>query len=222
MGDDTQSNTRVRSDKFFSNYPLRRYKKRDILIFAQEPPSHIFYLVGGYVRQYDITEKGDEAVVNTFKPPSFFPMGYVINRHTNEYFYDAADDVTVRIAPVDDVYQFVKSNLDVTFDLLERVYSGMDGILRRQVYLMSGNTTKRLVYELFVCCIRMGEQRPQGGYLIRLTEVELAARLGMTRETVSRHLQELKRKGLVKVVPSGLIVTNIQKLKSFSEISKLT
>lgn len=204
-------------EEFFGRYPERQFRKGAMLIFAGEAPTSTFYLKTGSVRQYDVTNRGDEVVVNVFKPPAFFPMNYVINRRPNEYFYDAAASLTAHLAPIDDVLKFVRSNHAVTFDLLARVYNGIDGVLRRQSYLMGRNADDRLIYELILSCHRLGRQRSDKAYLLELTEAELAARTGLSRETVSRHLQALKKRELVRVTTRGLIVTDITALETLLE-----
>jgi len=70
----------------FTKYPQRTCPKGQILVFADESPDHIFYIVKGRVRKYDITYRGDEVIVNIFKQPSFFPMSWAVNRTQNNYF----------------------------------------------------------------------------------------------------------------------------------------
>jgi len=133
-------------ERFFSNYPLKHYRKGELLILADEDPKHIFHLTTGQVREYDISEKGDEIVVNVFKPPAFFPMSWAINKTPNRYFFEAAADVTARLAPPDEALAFLKTNPDVMFDLLSRLYIGSNGLLRRMAHLMGGSARSRLIF----------------------------------------------------------------------------
>ena len=73
----------------FSAFPKREYPKGQILVFADESPENIFYIVEGQVRKYDVSYRGDEVVINIFKPPAYFPMSWAINRTPNKYFYKA-------------------------------------------------------------------------------------------------------------------------------------
>jgi CRP-like cAMP-binding protein len=74
-------------EQFFSRYPLKQYDKGEILILADEDPKYIYNLVEGHVREYDISYRGDEIVVNVFKPPAFFPMSWPIAKTPNRYFF---------------------------------------------------------------------------------------------------------------------------------------
>lgn len=199
---------------FFTKYPKRTYPKGQILIFGGEDPEHIFYLVSGQVRNYDVSYRGDEVIVNTFKPYAFFPMSWAINRTPNLYFFKAETPVEVHVVPPDDAVDFVKNNPDVLFDLLARVYRGTDGLLGRIVHLMSGTAKSRLLYELILDCRRFGKQQDGDSYRLETTEIDLAARSGLSRETVNREMQKLKTNGWIKINRDHIAVASLAALES--------
>lgn len=200
-------------DQQFSKYPLRTYLKGQILIFADENPEHIFYITKGRVREYDISYRGDEAIVSIFKPPAFFPMSWAINRTPNTYFYKTEEETELHIVPVDDALEFIKANPDVLLDLLSRVYKGMDELLGRMVRLMSGTAQSRLMYEIIIGCRRFGEKHSNGSYTLKTKEVDLAAHCGLSRETVSREIHKLKDSGIISVTNAGIEVNDITALE---------
>lgn len=198
---------------FFEKYPSRHYLAGQILVQANEDPTHVFHLLEGRVKQYDISYRGDEVVLNTFKPPAFFPMSYAINRTANIYFYETETEVELKLAPVDDAIDFLKSNPDVTYDLLSRVYRGADGLLGRLAHLMAGSARSRLLYELLIEARRFGTPRGKG-VAITLTESDIGAHAGLARETVSREIRKLKDEGLISVIKHEIWVADIERLAS--------
>lgn len=196
-------------EDFFSQYKIRRYDKGQIMVFPGDDPKYIFYLVSGVVRKYDVSYRGDEIVVNIFKPPAFFPMSWAINKTPNEYFYQAALSVEVRLADPDETVEFVKANPDVLFDLMGRVYRGTDGMLQRIVHLMGGSAKGRLMYEMLIECRRFGDIKPDGTCLITITETELAARSGLSRETVSREVHKLVSENLLSIKAGKITISNM-------------
>lgn len=191
---------------FFAQYPKRSYAKGQLLIHAGEAPSAIYYLVSGKIRQYDISYRGDEVVVNIFKEGAFFPMLWAITKAENRYFFAAETTVELRVAPKEDVLAFMRANPDVMYDLLTRLYIGIDGLLGRMAHLMAGSAKSRVMYELIVECRRFGKAQADGTCLVRLTEADLAGRAGLSRETVSRELQKIAHDGLVTLQRGGLLV----------------
>jgi CRP-like cAMP-binding protein len=203
---DSQINIKI--DNFFKQFKHQQYKKGEILIRVDDDPGGVFYLIQGKVKQYAISAKGEELVINVFKPVSFFPMSWAINDTFNAYYYEALEDLEIWKAPRGDVIDFLKSNSDVLFDLLSRVYKGTDGILMKMVHLMSGEAYTRVITELLIEAKRFGKKSGSGVEL-NISEKDIASQAGMARETVSREMKILKDKGLVTLNKNLLIINNL-------------
>ncbi|MEK7152841.1 MAG: Crp/Fnr family transcriptional regulator [Patescibacteria group bacterium] len=208
------TNITQRTIDFFTQYPLRTFDKRQLLIRAESEVDHVFYMVEGRVSQYDITPSGNEVAVNVFKPGAFFPMSSAINNTPNHYFFEASVKTVVHVVPAADAVQFLKDNPDILFDLLARVYRGVDGILRRMAHLMGGDAKTRLSFELLNAAYRFGEQQQDGSVFVGLSEGDLARHSGLARETISRLIQSLKTAGLVEIDPHGILLKDIRKLEA--------
>lgn len=185
-------------ENFFGKYRVRRYSKGQVLILDGDQTEYVYNIVSGRVKQYDVTYRGDEIILNTFKPPAFFPMSLAINQTPNPYTYEAETDIEVRQAPAAEVVQFLHDNPAVTFDLLSRVYRGTDALLNRMAHLMASSAKGRLMFELLIACRRFGKKEG-AGYTLVMNETDLGARAGLSRETVSREMRKLEKEGFVQV-----------------------
>lgn len=210
------SDVAVKIEQFFTSFPKRTYPKGQILVFADENPEHVFYLVSGKVRKYDVSYRGDEVITNLFKPPAFFPMAWAINRTPNRYFYKTETKTELHIVPADAAVEFLRENPDVLFDLLARVYRGTEGLEGKLVLLMSGTAKSRLVYEIVTECRRFGDTQKDGSCVLTLSEVDLAARTGLSRETVSREMQKLKESGSVHLRGKTITVSDVAALEGLA------
>lgn len=199
-------------ETFFTQFRHQEYKRGEILIRSDDPPPGVFYLTDGSVKQYAISQNGDEIVVNIFKPISFFPMSWALNETPNVYYFEAMTDIKVWRAPKKESVLFVKDNPDVLYDLLKRVYSGLDGTLLRLTYMMSGDAYERLITELLIYAKRFG--KGQLTMEVTISEKDLAIQAGLTRETVSREMKILKEKGLIGFDNHQLIIKDILALES--------
>lgn len=199
---------------FFSQYRLRKYAKGQVLILSGDGTDYVYHLVAGRVKQYDTTYRGDEIILNVFKPPAFFPMSLAINKTPNLYTYQTETDVELHQAPAAEVVKFLKENPDVTFDLLSRIYRGMDGILGRMAQLMASSAKGRLMFELLIAARRFGEKQGGDQISLEMNETDLAARAGLTRETVSREMKKLGKDGYI-TLKSGVVT--IKDSRAFEE-----
>lgn len=188
-------NTKVES--FFRQYRLKSYKRGHILVLAGDSPLFAYFLVKGRVKQYDITQHGSEIIVNIFKSGTYFMVLTALTNLPNAYYFSAETDVILYCVPVTDVITFVNTNPDAMRDMLIQAYKGYEGVLKRMTHLLSGNTRGRIIYEILLDAQGFGEMGRTGEYVLSATETELASRAGLSRETVSREVSRLKKRGLL-------------------------
>lgn len=208
------NNIQQKLDEFFSQFRQRKYGKGQVIIHAGDQPQHIYYIKSGKIRQYGISYRGEEKVVNVFKPGAFFPLLPSVTGLNNRYFFRAEADTTVLLALPEKTTEFLKDNPDVMYDLIRRLYIGMDGVLGRTFYLMAGSARDRIIYELIIECRRFGKPKPDGSIYVPIHVSELAAHAGLTRETASREIQKLARKDLLSVKRPGLIIKDFGALEA--------
>ena len=82
-------------------------------------------------------------------------------------------------------------------------------LLGRIIHLMAASAKSRILYELILECRRFGEARPDGGCYVALRETDLAARAGLSRETVSREVRKLKAEDLISGSRNGMIIKDL-------------
>lgn len=183
--------------RFFASYAQKIILKGSLVLEPDElrlPP--ISYLEEGLVTQYDITPSGSKAIVNIYKPGAFFPASSAINKTKNKYYFEASADSKIRQSSAKDLEAFLITHPEETYELLQRLYRGLDGLLGRIVMLLGSNANSRLLYELAVYGDRFGKNTAEG-LVLEVTENELAQQSGLARETISRELKQLKKAGVL-------------------------
>lgn len=199
---------------FFSQFKDKAYKKREILVRAGDEPTGLFFLKNGVVRQYTITPEGEELNLNTFKAASMFPVGWIVNDASGQYFFEALSDCEVYIAPKSDALKFLKSEPGVLFDLVQRIYRGLDGYFVKIEQSMTGSAQSKLIIELIVLARRFGKKLNKSTRIeLKLTERDLGSQSGIARETVSREMKKLKQKGLVNFQKNMITIKDLELLE---------
>jgi CRP-like cAMP-binding protein len=213
-----ETDVEAKVETFFRQYGAKSYKKGQVLLLSNETPTHAYYLLEGRVKEYEITYKGSEIIVNTFRPGAYFMVLTALTNLPNLYYFSAETDVKLLCAPVEDVATFVNNNPDVMKDLLQRVYVVLENLLRRMTHLMSGSARGRVIYEILLDIRGSGEGKQKNTRRLSITESELASRAGLSRETVSREVSILKRKGLLST-SSKITVADFTQLEKALEDS---
>ncbi len=207
-------NARKITDDFFKKYRERVYPKGEILVFAGENSKDVYYLTEGKIKKYSVNYKGDEIILNIFRPGSFLPVSQAINQRTvNRFYYATETDVRAHKAPTVEVEAMLYENPEVMMALLQRVNRGLDEFLGRAVSLMASNALSRVAYEIFIECKRYGILNKNKHFVIEMSERNIAGRTGLTRETVNREIRKLKQFEAVEVERGRIIIKDLKLLE---------
>ena len=189
----------MKAQEFFAAGVKRELAVGEVLLLpGMTGPVPISDLVKGRILQYDINEEGNRSIVNIFKPGAFFPLPVAINNAAIEYFFEADTTVEVRQRSAAEVRDFLHEEPEVMYDVLSRMYRGIEGVLGRMTQLLSGDAKSRVLYELYILSQRFGVAVTDGTE-VSITAGRLAEMTGLTRETVSRTLQSLQQSGAVRL-----------------------
>lgn len=201
-------------EKFFSKHPARHVRKGEVLLRSHSVVDGVFYLQSGMVNLVSTSPKGEEIVLNVFKPGSFFPVQAILAQEEwqSDFSFQVAEDAVLAKASLAEAQEFLHSHPDVTYDLLARIYRGIDGLFHRVAQLMAGSARERIVQELLIRAQRFGVHK-EGAVTFSLSEKELAALAGVTRETVSRVLSDLKREELAQYAQQKITLFDLKKLE---------
>lgn len=201
---------REKITNFLKDFKEQKYNKKEIIIKPDDEPEVVYCILEGAVRMYAVSANGEELVINTFKPFAYFPMGWVLNDIVPKHYYEAMDPVVLKKVSKTAFLEFIQANPEVLMELTKRIYYGLEGYFTRMEYLMSGNASARLITELLILGKRFGVTGNNETVVsLKLTEKDLAALTGITRETVSRELNKLKIKGLVSLNKNILTVSDM-------------
>lgn len=204
-------------DNFFQDHPIQKYRRGQVLILPGEGTDYAYYLVRGRMKVYDISYRGDEITIDIFKEPAIFPLSLILNQSSTRYIYEADSDIELRRAPASAMLDFLGMHAEMTLDLLSHLYDRLDDVIDRMVHLVARSAKSRIVHELIVMCSQLGDARIGGGYSLSMTEKELGAKIGLSRETVSREMRSLKEKGLLEINHKHIIVSNLNKLQAYEQ-----
>lgn len=211
------SEVKKKIEEFFAKQKLIKYRKGETVIRAEDPPLGIFYLKEGLIREFTVSEDGEELTLNIYKPPSLFPLAFAINNTIPARNFEASLDSLLYRAPKDETLIFLKGEPEVMFDLVSRIYRGLEGLFKRVENLMAGSAQARIITELIIYAKRFGIKQSDGVLInLKLTQKDISEQTGIARETIGRILKDLKNKGLLGYKQRKILIKDLGKLEELS------
>jgi CRP/FNR family transcriptional regulator len=193
------------------------YSKGEFIIRPGESPPGIFYLETGLVKAYDITKYGEENLLIIRKPGEFLGLTWGVTGLDRHIIFSAlAPNTTVWLISRERFTDFIRNNPTAALPVVEMVTEMYRLHSERIMTLEYRTVRERLISFLLTAAERFGEQTPEGTRIAApLKHQDIASSISATRETTSRALADLERKGHLKSEQSYITLKDEKKLRSF-------
>jgi CRP/FNR family transcriptional regulator, cyclic AMP receptor protein len=202
---------------FIKNGSKLKFRKGDVLIRSDEEPRGIYFLYSGVVKMSTISKDGTEIVFNLFKPGSFFPMIWAITETKNLYEFQAITSTIIYRVSRKDTLEFLEKENTAYIDLIKRILTGFDNLLRGLQFLLFGNSTKRVAAALLILGRRFGQKTGKDVTLkIKIRHEDIAGMAALSRETVSLAIGELEEKKIIQQKRRLFIINKPDELKAIA------
>lgn len=213
MQDLTNSQDRARIAKQFERGREFRYRKGEVILRAGDTPSGVYLIRDGFVKVYAITDEGTENLHIMYKPGELFPLIWVLLGAVREVFYQAAGDVALSRLPREEFVQAMQADAGLAVAVARQLAVQFDIHADRVENLEYNNAYQRVVYRLVALARRFGRREGQGVVIAApLTHQDIADSVNLARETASREIDRLGRKGLVDHRQHQIFLPDVAKL----------
>ena len=185
------------------------YKKGEFIIRHGESPSSVFYIESGLVKAYDITKYGEENLLIVRKDKEIFPLIWAITGKERDVVYETLIPTTVWRLDHKTYLNALKNNSDFLLPMLDQVVEMYRLHSERIINLEYRSVRERLVSFLLTMASRFGESTEQGLTVgVPLKQQDIASSINSSRETTSRELTYLEKKGLIENKRICIIIKN--------------
>jgi CRP/FNR family cyclic AMP-dependent transcriptional regulator len=181
----------------------RSFPKRTIIINEADAADALYIIVSGRVKVFVADAEGHEVTLRTQGPGDYFGE-MMLDEGPRSASVMTLDASTFLVVPKADLRQFLTDNPAFAVRLIET--------LIHRVRALTASVKSLALMDVYgrVAGLLLELAHEQGGYLVieeRLTQQDIASRVGASREMVSRILKELSGGGYI-AVQRGRIVLN--------------
>lgn len=179
--------------------PVRRFQKGSTILHQGEVPRGVYIIKSGTVKVFNLTTKGDEQIITFNTEGELFPTPWLFGKTPSViYFYEANETTELYVLEKGALLQLAKDSGAVSYYLMNYYATAFSAALIRINALEQFKADKKVHFTLFYLCQRFGTNQQQFTKInLRLTQYDLAALTGLTRETVSVEINKLKRAKIV-------------------------
>jgi CRP/FNR family transcriptional regulator len=192
-----------------------RFYKNKMYVFMQDDPlDRVFFIHSGKVKIYRTDFSGKEQIISVLEPGEMFPHAGFFRHGKYPAHAEVLEDTHLIIIPINKFEEILISYPELCikiFKVLGEKIVDLQGRLEAQVL---HNTYEQIILLLIRLSKSNGEQKDEMFRLTtQFTNRELANMIGTSRETVSRTINQLKKKDYVIQDEEGFYLLDREALK---------
>ncbi|HET7433384.1 MAG TPA: Crp/Fnr family transcriptional regulator [Thermoanaerobaculia bacterium] len=201
--------------KFTSVYP-----KGSVLFVDGEEPRGVFILCSGRAKLTTSSTEGRTLIVKIAEAGEVLGASATILGRAYEVSAETLEPSQLNFIKRDDFLRFLNSHPEACMHTAQQLSEKYQSAQREIRSLgLAQSTAEKLGKLLLEWCALHGETTPKGIRLkVLLTHEEIAQMIGTTRETVTRLLSDFKRKKIVEVKGSTIVVLRKEELERIVSI----
>ncbi|NOY97991.1 MAG: Crp/Fnr family transcriptional regulator [Chloroflexi bacterium] len=191
---------------------LRQFERGETLFLEGDPCAGLHIIHTGCVKLYRLSPQGRQYIVNVLQEGATFDEVAVFDRGTNPVNVEALEESTVWVIEA----QMLRNLVAAHPAYAQKIIDNLAGNLRHFVERVSEMAFFHVTHRLARLISQLPETALSGAGGTRLTQEQIAARLGTVREVVARSLRELERSGAIHVQNRRISIVDDEALSEWT------
>jgi CRP/FNR family cyclic AMP-dependent transcriptional regulator len=196
----------------------RRFRRGEVIFHIGDPGDALFVIVEGEVKISLPSETGEEAIIATLRVGDVFGELALLDGAPRSASATALSASETVMLPRDRFRELIATEPGVRDALLASIAGELRRLTTHVEELHFLDITGRLAARLARLARDGGSRLPDGGIRLRsnLTQGDLAAMVGCTRQSVNKLLGQFTDEGLIRLERDGIVVTDLEGLSATS------
>jgi CRP/FNR family transcriptional regulator, cyclic AMP receptor protein len=183
------------------------YPKSAVLFIEGQHPRGVFILCTGRVKLSTSSSEGKTIITKISEPGDVLGLNATISGHAYEVTAEMIEPGQANFIARDSLLQFLRENGEVALRVAEQL-SRNYYVAYEEIRTLGLTSSPGEKFAKLLLSWESGKTNGQAHIRLTITHEEIAEMIGTTRETVSRLFSDFKKKQLVQVKGSSLVISN--------------
>lgn len=205
-------------ERLAASMRARRFRRGEVIFHIGDPGDALFVIVSGDIKISLPSETGDEAILATLRPGDVFGELALLDGAPRSASATALGATETVVLPRDRFRELLATESGFRDALLASIAGELRRLTHHVEELHFLDITGRLAARLVRLAEEGGTTLPDGAIQLRanLTQADLAAMVGCTRQSVNKLLGQFTDDGLLRLERDGIVITDLTGLAATS------
>jgi CRP/FNR family transcriptional regulator, cyclic AMP receptor protein len=196
---------------------VRRYSARQALFWEGEAGGALFVALSGYLKAVTSGAEGKEVLLNVMGPGEVIGELSVLDGQPRSASVIALESCQLATIEREPLLSVMRASPNLAIALVEVLAQRLRTLSKRHENISSMDISSRLADVILTLAEKHGERADGGVRLpMRLSQQDLGAMVGATRESVNKQLRHWIQDGILKQESGRVIITNFEALRSLA------
>jgi len=193
---------------------LYAFSADESVFWEGEPSKGLYIIKEGSVKLYKTSPQGRELVINVIEEGDSFNEVPVFDNRGTPVSVAALEDSHIWIVGVDAIQRAMRLHPEVA----QTIILNLSKKLRMLVGMVEELSFFQVTTRLARLIISLPPEQLNGDTSQRITQDDLAARVGTVREVVARSLRKLERSGAIEVSRQKIVILRQDRLMEWAHL----
>jgi len=196
-------------------FQVRTYRKNQIIFLEEETGNYMYIVLAGKVKVTKATPGGKETILAIHQPGDFFGEMALLDGKTSPATVSAMEDCRIATISHNDFQRLLMGNEKVVRQIIQVLCSRLRQVWAQVQDLSYSTADDRIRAGILQLSRKHGVQDSRGIIIdLKITHQELSELVGTSRETVTRTLARLQRRGILQLENRRIILLRPKELMS--------
>jgi CRP/FNR family transcriptional regulator len=191
------------TDEEFANlshiFVVRSYRKNQIIFLEEETGNYMYLVLAGKVKVAKSGTSGKETILAIHRAGDFFGEMSLLDGKTAPATVSAMEDAKIISLSGTDFHKYLLHNEKVLLQIIDVLCARLRQVWQTQS-MSSSAADARIRMGIYQLAKKHGIRDAQGTIIdLKITHQELAEMVGTSRETVTRVLALLRKRGIIEI-----------------------
>ena len=195
-------------DKLSHIFIVRVYRRNQIIFLEEETGNYMYLVLSGKVKVAKSAASGKETLLAIHRPGDFFGEMSLLDGKTSPATVSAIEDSKIISVSAADFHKHLLHNENVLLQIINVLCARLRQVWQTQS-MSSSAADARIRLGIHQLAKKHGIRDAHGTIIdLKITHQELAEMVGTSRETVTRVLAHLRKKGIIEINQRRITLLN--------------